>query len=145
MNESLPDGAATDGITRKLQSEKALKEGEFVRASRLARDTSRPGDLHRARIAGKRFRYILEAGDGAGIRNLGPRIEMLQTIQKLLGKWHDLEVFEGLLVDFCSRKRRIRRHTSALRALYRLILEGREAKAAYIAAFFKATADGLPE
>ena len=145
LNEGLLGGADTDEVTRKLQSEKALKEGKFLKASRLARETSLPRALHRARIAGKRFRYILEAGDGAGIQDFKPRIKMLQTIQQLLGKWHDLEVLEGILVDFCSKKRRIRRHTSALRALYRLILEGREAKGDCIGAFFKATADGLPE
>ena len=115
------------------------RDRAFREAVALAHDTLGATDLHNARIAGKRLRYILELADRVQMGNLKDRVRELRAIQESLGKWHDLEVLEEVLIGFCSNRDYIRDHTRAVQALYSLIYEGRRGKARYLKAFFNKT------
>jgi CHAD domain-containing protein len=57
-------------------------------------DVAGPADqagIHRARIEGKRLRYLLEPLRGAGLK-AGVAVETLKALQDLLGEWHDAQV-----------------------------------------------------
>ncbi len=138
LDECFSDGPDTGKVVKRIASKLARREEEFREASALARKTRLPKDLHNVRIAAKRLRYILEVAKGLQTHDVEEQISRLKVLQETLGKWHDLEVLEDILVDFCSEKRGIRRHTSAFRALYGLVLDAREAKAEYVSAFLEA-------
>ena len=111
----------------------------FGEAVAVAHDTLGATDLHNARIAGKKLRYILEVADRVQMGDLRDRIQELRSIQESLGKWHDLEVLEEILIGFCGNRDHIRDHTRAVQALYSLIHEGRRTKARHLKTFFNRT------
>ena len=111
----------------------------FGEAVAVAHDTLGATDLHNARIAGKKLRYILEVADQLQMGDLEDRIQELRSIQESLGKWHDLEVLEDVLIGFCGNRDHIRDHTRAVQALYSLIHEGRRTKARHLKTFFTRT------
>ena len=118
----------TGAIVSRVHAITDGREQAFLAASAHARETMQPQDLHAARVAGKRIRYILEVAEMLQIGSHKDRIHELKAVQQGLGDWHDLEVLEDVLIRFCSGRKRIRVHTGALRALYDLILQGREEK-----------------
>jgi CHAD domain-containing protein len=72
-------------------------------ASRLAADlgaVTAPDDaqLHRARISGKRLRYLLEPLR-AELEPVAALLERLKRLQDLLGELHDLQVLGGLVAE----------------------------------------------
>jgi len=57
-----------------------------------------PTRLHDVRIAVKRLRYAVEAGDAArGVRRATSRVQQLRAVQDLLGRAHDLHVLGEFL------------------------------------------------
>ncbi len=138
LDECFSDGPNRETVVKRIASKLTRREEKFREASALARKTRLPKDLHKVRISAKRLRYILEVAEGFQTHNVEEQISRLKVLQETLGKWHDLEVLEDILIDFCSEKRGIRRHTSAFRALYGLILDARKDKADYVSAFLEA-------
>ena len=115
------------------------RDRAFREAVAVAHDTLGANDLHNARIAGKKLRYILELVDRVEMGDLKDRVREFREIQESLGKWHDLEVLEEVLIGFCGDRDHIRDHTRAVQALYSLIHEGRRAKAHHLKTFFNRT------
>ena len=105
--------AGTGSLARRLEGERAPSSGEtFARAvaDRIRRQASRVAsrlsrvkslddapDAHRARIEGKRLRYLLEPLRHAAGVDAEPAVEALKGLQDLLGELHDaLAAFETL-------------------------------------------------
>jgi CHAD domain-containing protein len=66
--------------------------------------------LHRARIEGKRLRYLLEPLRGVAGADAGAAVEALKGLQDLLGTWHDRhlarEALAGALVEAAADRAR---------------------------------------
>ncbi len=90
-----PDGTARFGT---VFAERLLKESEELR-SRLAvvHTFTDAKQLHRARIAAKNLRYLLEPVSDL-IRDGGAMIDTLKSLQNTLGDLHDVHVFAEELV-----------------------------------------------
>lgn len=56
--------------------------------------------FHKLRLAGKQYRYALEASEAVFQMPLSPRIRALQTLQDLMGAVHDVEV----VIDTIERR-----------------------------------------
>jgi len=125
----LKPGLDIGAIISRIHTIADEREQVFLAASARARATMQPQDLHAARVAGKKIRYILEVADRLQIGSYEDRIRGLKAVQQGLGDWHDLEVLEDILIRFCSGRKRIRAHTEALRTLYDIMLQGRKEKA----------------
>jgi CHAD domain-containing protein len=94
------DGAG-QGMRRRSASVAAALRG--LRVGRAA-------DVHRLRLAVKKYRYLLELLAQAGIATPGPALEEARRVQEALGRLHDLDVLLSLL----RRRRTGRRLVSPL-------------------------------
>jgi CYTH domain-containing protein len=96
-----PSGGDRWAATAALLSHDAFQDLRDCIA--LVRDAQDDDHLHRARIAAKRLRYLLEPLAGA-LGQAPPALESLKRVQDLLGSVHDAHVFT----------RALRRHARAL-------------------------------
>jgi len=85
-------------------------------------------ELHRARIAAKHLRYVLEAFD-ARPRARAALLDLLRTLQDEVGELHDAQMLDELIAAFAARKSRdgmpSRQATAALTRLVRRRIRGR--------------------
>jgi CHAD domain-containing protein len=72
----------------------AARAGSVRWALRLAR-SGRAADLHRLRVAIKRYRYTLEVLEAWGLSMLKPEVESARRVQEALGAVHDMDVLIG--------------------------------------------------
>ncbi len=73
---------------------------KYFRAGREAADGNRsPKELHRFRIATKRFRYSLELFKPVYGSSLERQLDALRKIQSVLGKLSDYHTMQGLFAD----------------------------------------------
>ena len=117
------DGGGEDGPWVKsgkvLAVARALIEDRteaFRNAVAVASETALTEEFHRARIAGKRLRYILEASDELGFGHYRRRIARLRRIQQALGVWHDLEVLGEAMSKILARREMVRKRLPLVRA-----------------------------
>lgn len=84
---------------------------------RAVRDASDQEGVHRARIEGKRLRYLAEPLRGCRLADASAAVARLKRLQDLLGDLHDAHVLAGelgeALVDAAADRAR-RAHASAL-------------------------------
>jgi CHAD domain-containing protein len=85
--------AAIDGARAARAADRALtaRVREVRVALRRAR-TGRAAEMHRLRIAIKRYRYALETLEACGDRGLTTAVEAARELQGTLGRLHDLDV-----------------------------------------------------
>jgi len=133
LTPPLDGGAVISAVTASTRQ----REQEFQLAAAQARKSGSVDDLHAARIAGKRIRYILEVANALRIGSPRPRIRELKSIQRGLGDWHDIEVLEEVLIRFCCSRKRAREHTEAVRSLYDLVLRNRQLKSRHLQGFME--------
>jgi hypothetical protein len=74
---------------------------DFLIALDSIHSISDDGEVHRARIAAKRLRYLLEPL--ADELDAGESVECLKRFQDILGELHDSHVFSGELQDLLLR------------------------------------------
>jgi CHAD domain-containing protein len=57
----------------------------------------RAADVHRLRLAVKKYRYLMELLSQAGLASPGPALDEARRVQEVLGSLHDLDVLTALL------------------------------------------------
>jgi hypothetical protein len=112
------------------------REQAFGRALVRAQDAN-PEGLGSALSTAAHLLRALEIAEQLGIRGSKGRIREVKAIERHLGNWNDLYLLEGRIIRFCSKKRLIRDHTRALRALYGLILDGRRSRTQHLNSFLE--------
>lgn len=80
-----------------------------------------PTVAHAARIAAKKFRYLVEVLDACGVSGAHEVLRWLRRIQTSLGDWHDRVVLENALVETIAQPDLIRKHPEDVRTLLTLI------------------------
>ena len=91
-----------DGVRAGIDSDRILASRIRVVRREMRRASSlRAGDLHRLRIAVKRYRYTLETLEDWGMKGLSRTIGAARGLQEKLGHVHDLDV----LIEFVRRTR----------------------------------------
>ena len=137
---SQPQGAITRaGTAQRLRAQIGDREDAFRKAVVQARAGGTPDDLHAARVAGKRLRYLLEIADAFGVVSFKRRIARMRAIQQALGHWHDLEVLGETVVGLCADREAFRRRLPLVRAACDLIAGWRAEQEAHVQEFLKLT------
>ena len=104
------------------------------------RDPEAPA-LHGARIATKRLRYLVEVLHAFDVAGSVEVLGSLRKLQRHLGDWHDLEVFDQMLIEMVARPKFLRDHLETAMALEKLIVRNRRAKKGYVEEYFGMTVD----
>lgn len=127
------DGSSSEIPLReyaRLALERAWRDFE-PQLTESRRDRQTPG-LHGARIAAKRLRYLVEVLGALEYAGSAEVLAALRRMQTHLGSWHDLEVFEQLLVEMVARPKFLAAHLEAAMAAQKLIVRSRRAKKNYV-------------
>lgn len=90
---------------------------------------------HAARIAAKKFRYLVEVLDACGVGGAHGILRWLKRMQTALGDWHDLVVLENALIETAAQTELIRRHPETVRTLLDLIEKSRTRATEYLSHF----------
>ncbi len=106
------------------------------------RDPEAPA-LHGARIATKRLRYLVEVLHAFDVAGSVEVLGSLRKLQRHLGDWHDLEVFDQMLIEIVARPKFLRDHLETAMALEKLIVRNRKAKKGYVEEYFGMTVDSV--
>lgn len=109
----------------------------------MARSRRKPGAtvLHRVRIAAKRLRYLVEVVHAFEVPGSAEALVWLRNLQKHLGNWHDLVVFEETVIDMIADPDFLRDHLELGLEIERLILRNRVLKKKLEEKYLDATAD----
>ncbi|HKS96653.1 MAG TPA: CHAD domain-containing protein [Terriglobia bacterium] len=137
----LPEELAAEPFQKRVGIELARLWGDYedqIEASH--RDPEAPA-LHGARIAAKRLRYLVEVFDALGVGDSGDVLTWLRSLQARLGGWHDLEVFEQMLLKMVARPKFLRDHLETAMKIENLIARNRQAKKRYVEKFFTVAVD----
>jgi len=89
--------------------------------------------IHRARIATKKLRYLMEILDHFGVQGSRPALTRLRELQQHLGDWHDLEVAEQMMEDMIAQPDFLRERLNLAMQVLRLIAQTRKAKSRLLA------------
>lgn len=100
-----------------------------------------PSVIHRARIATKRLRYLIEVIREFGVPGSDELLGWLRDLQHQLGNWHDLEVLEEMLIEMVARPEFLRDRLEIAMGVQRLIIRNRVDKKALRDKYFKMADD----
>lgn len=99
-----PSRATLDSdLSRRLRRRVRRRRKAFQALARMAAKSGRPGDLHAARIAGKKIRYALELADEAEVLDAAREVKWLRQLQDWLGNMNDLGVLQARLAGFSEQ------------------------------------------
>jgi CHAD domain-containing protein len=84
--------------------------------------------IHRARIAAKRLRYLVEVIDQLQIPGSRDAARWLRLVQQYLGDWHDLDVAEAMIADMLARPQFVLNHLEIATQIIKLVAQERRAK-----------------
>ena len=97
-----------------------LAAAYFAKVRKLLAEDPEPAELHRLRLASKRFRYTLELFRPCYAAGLEERIEQLKSVQDLLGDCNDavasLPRIEKVLWSQAAERARVRKYLEELAA-----------------------------
>ena len=96
-----------------------------------------PTVAHAARIAAKKFRYLVEVVDACGASGAHEVLRWLRRIQTSLGDWHDRVVLENALVETIAQPNLIRKHPEDVRTLLTLIERTRNRASGHLEHFLE--------
>jgi CHAD domain-containing protein len=122
-------------LQRALQGLIRARRGELSRSSVKARSTWEPADLHGTRIAAKRLRYTLELAAELKPGSEDRGIKALKLLQAQLGRWHDFEVLEDVLIDAIGGRKSIQRNLELAQTALDLVGRVRERQRREVEAF----------
>ncbi len=100
-----------------------------------------PAVLHRTRIAAKRVRYLIEVVHAFDVPGSKEALIWLRSLQKQLGRWHDLVVFEETVIGMIADPAFLRDHVELALEIERLILRNRALKAKLERKYLEMTTD----
>ncbi len=147
---------AASGNAGSHTEEKNLTEGHFhaligeslkgvwgTLDEQIARSRHKPqaAALHRVRIAAKRLRYLVEILHAFGVSGAPEVLIWLRNLQKHLGHWHDLVVFEEMTVEMVADPRFLRDHLELAMDIERLILKNRRLMMKFEGKYLEAVSD----
>ncbi len=125
-------------IFERLKQARANLERYFAGAQ----DSSDVQAIHRARIATKKLRYLIEILDDLGVQGSHPALTRLRKLQQHLGGWHDLEVEEQMMEEMIAEPGFLRERLDLAMQVMRLIAQNRKAKSRILARFREWTLAG---
>jgi len=128
-------------VEQRAQAQIAARADAFQKAVSTARGSLKPEDLHSARVAGKRLRYLLEISDELQIGSFRRQIARMRAIQQALGGWHDLEVLEATVTKLFADREMFRDRLPLVRAGCDLIVAWRAQKGARLREFWELTGE----
>ena len=126
-------------VTLRARAQVSGRAEAFAKAVAEARVSARPDDLHAARVAGKRLRYLLEICDEFRVGGFKKRIAQMRAIQQALGRWHDLEVLGETVTGLFADRETFRQRLPLVRAACGLIAGWRAEQAAHLREFLRLT------
>jgi len=97
--------------------------------------------LHQVRIAAKRMRYLVEVIHAFGVPGSPEVLIWLRSLQKHLGHWHDLVVFEETVIEMIADPDFLRDHLELALDIERLILKNRAFRTKFEGRYLEAIAD----
>ncbi|MCL5006343.1 MAG: CHAD domain-containing protein [Acidobacteria bacterium] len=97
--------------------------------------------FHRVRIAAKRMRYLAEVIHAFGVQGSPEVLIWLRSLQKHLGHWHDLVVFEETVIEMLADPDFLRDHLELAIDIERLILKNRKLRTKFEGRYLEAIAD----
>ncbi|MEJ2009132.1 MAG: CHAD domain-containing protein [Acidobacteriota bacterium] len=103
--------------------------GAFEQEVVQSRRDSDPAVLHRTRIAAKRVRYLIEVVNAFEVPGSKEALVWLRSLQRQLGNWHDLVVFEEAVIGMIAAPTFLRDRLELAMDVERLILRNRALKA----------------
>src|SRR2546428_579492 len=95
--------------------------------------------VHRVRLAGKRFRYLIEVVNAFGVPGSVETLGWLRRLQRRLGNWHDVEVLEQMMIEMVGRPEFLRDHLELAMSVEKLIIRNRAAKKKFEEEYFGMT------
>ena len=115
--------------------------GDLEQEIALSRNRSGPAVLHRARIASKRAHYLIEVFHAFDVPGSKEALIWLRSLQKHLGRWHDLVVFEETVIEMIADPSFLRDQMEMALEIERLVLRNRALKAKLERKYLEMTAD----
>lgn len=100
-----------------------------------------PAVLHRTRIAAKRVRYLIEVIHAFDVAGSKEALIWLRNLQKHLGRWHDLVIFEDTVIGMIADPAFLRNHLKIAMEIERLILRNRALKTKLEKKYLEMTTD----
>ncbi len=97
--------------------------------------------LHQVRIAAKRTRYLVEVIHAFGIPGSPEVLIWLRSLQKHLGHWHDLVVFEEAVIEMIAHPAFLRDHMDLAMDIERLLFANRALKKKLEGRYLEVVAD----
>ncbi|MBI2817568.1 MAG: CHAD domain-containing protein [Acidobacteria bacterium] len=107
--KNLQDGSFHSRFNAELESLWKVFSGYVVKS----KTESKPGALHRVRIAGKRLRYLLEVIADSGVPQTPRMLATLRGVHQTLGDWQDLEVMEAMISEMLQQPKLPASNTSS--------------------------------
>lgn len=101
---------------------------EFVSAVRKSRRRPQESTIHQMRIAAKRFRYLAAILDKLRIKGSTETEAWLQTLQQVVGRWHDRELLEHAMYQLLGDPKFGRENPEIRKGLRELIGHNRTVK-----------------
>ena len=132
-----PDDAEAAACFQAALDERAAR---WQAASQAAAEEQQDAELHQARIAAKRLRYLLELGDACQIGRFRTRIRQLKSRQRSLGQWHDLLILEDHLLDLVADRDVLGRDLDVCRHILNLVASLRSNRAKLVRRFIRQSA-----
>jgi CHAD domain-containing protein len=153
-SDTLPPGAEPDSVFPEGSAggDAQLHNGNFERLNQAranlekyfagAQGSSDVQAIHRARIATKKLRYLIEILDDLGVQSSRPVLTRLRELQQHLGDWHDLEVAEQMMEDMITQPGFLRERLDLAMQVLRLIAQTRKTKSRLLARAWEWTPAG---
>ncbi|HEV2494884.1 MAG TPA: CHAD domain-containing protein [Terriglobia bacterium] len=137
----LPEEFASEPLQKRVGGELVRLWREYEEQIAASRRDGEAPALHGARIATKRLRYLLEVLDALEVGGSSEVLTWLRALQGRLGGWHDLEVFEQMLLKMVARPKFLRDRLETAMSIEKLVARNRQAKKKYVEKFFALAAD----
>jgi CHAD domain-containing protein len=138
---ALPEEFASEPFQKRVRLELGQLWRDYENQIAESQRNPEAPALHGARIAAKRLRYLVEVLDALDVGCSSEVLPWLRALQGRLGGWHDLEVFEQMLLKMVARPKFLRDHLETAMKIERLVARNREAKKRYVEKFFAMAVD----
>lgn len=113
---------------KRLTEELERAWSRFKALSGQAMDAPGAGNIHRARIAAKKVRYLVEMMQQCEVPKSEEALAWLRELQRLLGHWHDFEIAEQVMVEAVARPAFVRERLDLASDILQLISQNRKVK-----------------